>query len=115
MVRTALVAAAFALAGCDRIESVADQADWAESQAAQNALTIERLNAQNEVMSNRIADLENEVRRLRAVDVRDLNSAVTDMKTINSEINRLTENDKAFIAQIDYLRALHGRGPMPSK
>ena len=94
------------LAGCNQVSGV-------ETQTAATAGEIEALRS-------RIGELEVEVRRLAVeqsrviTTLRDITASdVNSGRQWDSDIKRLSDNDRAFQAQIDYLRALQGKLPMP--
>lgn len=98
------------LAACDKPITRAEAESIAEDFSDTTALEA------------RIESLEAEVERLGGSDLHHQNqisanaklSAVVD-RAHDAEVDRLTGNDKAFLAQINYLRALQGLPPMPEE
>lgn len=60
----------------------------------------------------RINQLEKELDRERLRTRRMDDASIADTDAVNSEIDRLTKNDKIFQDHVNYLRSLHGVQPM---
>lgn len=97
------------LTGCDRPVTRAEAENIAEDSAPDTS-----------ALESRIADLEAEVKRLGSEQSKDISvlaeitrADANDAREINAELKRLSNNDNAFLAQINYLRALQGQTPMP--
>lgn len=106
-----LTAILLLLAGCDRPVTRAEAEDIAEDSAPDTS-----------ALESRIADLEAEVTRLRHEQLKDISvlaeitrSDANSGRETNAELKRLSRNDAAFLAQINYLRAIEGLSPMPEK
>lgn len=102
------------LASCDKPVSREEAEDIANAAVPPAADTS--------AMEARIAQLEAQLSGIRdeqAAQSRYLtataNLVQADDKYFRNEFARHDDNDKAFHAQIDYLRAFHGQGPMPAK
>ena len=99
------------LAGCDKPVTRSEVQDIAEDSAPDTS-----------ALESRIAVLEAEVKRLGSEQSKDISmladitrADANDTRSVNAELKRLSDNDNAFLAQINYLRELQGRPPMPVK
>lgn len=109
MVRaTALIGIALLLPSCEKIESTEQKASWAEDQAAANFGRINTLEARIEELEGRLEELDSRENKIT-------DAAIQDISGLNDEIDRLSRNDSAAFDNLNYLRALHGRPPIPEK
>ncbi len=99
------------LAGCDRPVTLAEVEEIAEDSAPDSA-----------ALEGRTTDLEIEVKQLRSEQSKDITflaeitrADANEVREVNAELERLSNSVKAFRAQVNYLRTLHGQPPMPEK
>lgn len=111
--RGLVIAVALSLTGCNSGRDTANRTGRTEDQSAAHSGRIVTL-------ETRIEALEGEVRRLASEQskdismLRDITAAdAKDGRAWDAELKRLSDNDQAIHAQIDYLRALQGKPAMP--
>lgn len=110
MKRIGIALVALSLSACDGPVTRDEVADIASDYA-----DTSELESRIDQLESEIGELKGE-NAVRARDIATNASSIADLtRWTDDEVSRLTRNDKAFIEQINYLRANQGWGVMPSK
>jgi lipoprotein NlpI len=100
------------LAGCEKTQWTRDEVmDIAGDAAPDHESEISELRQRIEDIEAKVGSQERVVR----LGIERANLSDEAFSLNNREIKRLSDNDRAFQAQIDFLRARQGLPPMPSE